>query len=386
MSSVIRAWLFMGLIKHDTAKMVLEPIARRLRTGQSTDTVDRLFASRHVNDLRLIAAVALILVGWVALFSVLFALDGAWMYARSNPELHGLTFVGDLGIACVQDFLKLFAPALVVFGAMMAWAYQVGSARLGVVDLFACEIDTLCRMTTIVDMVGRQVTLFNAGPPTESADRGCSGLAVSQFVSQENYFPVFDNNSSDLQALEARVVIHITAFYTYMKAVRDSLRQLSEVRPTSVESHRPPDEAAAAGPWHDSLRNVLYMLYLGLESARKATHDLVEFEPEQAERKIVVLLSELQAYRFLRTHYTDPRDTRCQRLILRESEYEREVEALCKLPQTVDLKKMPDDTDDSRLWLAAFQLLDELGRRYADLASLTPVAPIVTLVATRPAA
>jgi uncharacterized membrane protein len=56
-----------------------------------------------------------------------------------------------------------FAPAVVVFGAILAWAYQVGSARLGVVDLFACEIDTLCRMTTIVDMVGRQVALFEAG-------------------------------------------------------------------------------------------------------------------------------------------------------------------------------------------------------------------------------
>ena len=375
MSPVIRAWLFMGLIQHETARKVLEPIARRLRTGRCTDTVDRLFESKHVNDLRLIAAVASIVVVWVAIFSAVFAFDGALMYARSNPDLQGLTLVGDLLIAGVEDFLKLFAPAMVVFGAILAWAYQTGSARLGVVDLFACEIDTLCRMTTIVDMVGRQVALFNAGPPATSPGQDCSGLAVGQFVSQENYFPVFDSNSRDLQTLEARVVIHITAFYTYMKAVRDSLRKVAEVRATAVESHRPPDEAAAAGPWHDSLRNVLYMLYLGLESARKAIHDLVEFEPEQAERKIVILISELKAYRFLRGQYSNPLDMRYHRLILRASEYEREVDALCVMVEKQRKRvygdgapeESRDDADDEQLWLAAFQLLGELKQQYADL-------------------
>jgi hypothetical protein len=34
-----------------------------------------------------------------------------------------------------------------------------------------------------------------------------------------------------------------------------------------------------------------------------------------------------------------------------------------------DAEKSPDDADDARLWLAAFQLLDELKQRYADLPS-----------------
>ena len=47
---------------------------------------------------------------------------------------------------------------------MLAWTYQAGSARLGVVDLFACEIATLCRVSAVVEMVQRYVDLFQRGP------------------------------------------------------------------------------------------------------------------------------------------------------------------------------------------------------------------------------
>ena len=44
-------------------------------------------------------------------------------------------------------------------------------------------------------------------------------IASSQsFVSQEEYFPIFEHNSSDLESLEALVVQSITEYYTYMKA------------------------------------------------------------------------------------------------------------------------------------------------------------------------
>ena len=374
MGCVLRAWFFLGSIDPPTAKRVLEPLARHLRTGRSTDTVDRLFESQHVSDLRLIAAVALIVVGWAGFFSALFAVDGAFVLARSGPELHGTPLAADLIITAVRDFLELFAPVLAVFGGMMAWAYQVGSARLGVVDLFACEIDTLCRMTTVTDMVGRQVALFNSGPPVRPGGRHGSILPLSQFVSQENYFPVFDNNSRDLQSLEARVVINITAFYTYMKAVRDCLRKLADVKPLAVESHQPVDEAAMAGPWHDSLRNMLYMLYLALESARKAINDLVEYEPEQAERTMVVLISELKAYRFLCGQYVNPQEMRHQRLKLRAADYVVLVRGLHTLVE--NSQPPPHDaheaqTQDERLWHQAFQLLHELEQRYADLAVTT---------------
>jgi hypothetical protein len=210
----------------------------------------------------------------------------------------------------------------------------------------------------VTDMVGRQVVLFNGGPPLRAGGRASSTLPLSQFVSQENYFPVFDNNSRDLQSLEARVVINITAFYTYIKAVRDCLRKLADVRPLAVESHQPADEAALAGPWHDSLRNLLYMLYLALESARKAIHDLVEFEPEQAERTMVILISELKAYRFLCGQYVSPQEMRHQRLKLRAADYAVLVDDLCTLVKESQPaareeheSATQDDRQDDRLWL-----------------------------------
>lgn len=390
MDCVLRAWFFLGAIDPATARRILIPIARLMGTRQPTDTagrsdapdrpsaIDRLFESQHVSDLRLIAAIAFIMLCWAGFFSALFAFDNALVFMRSHADLQGASLAVDLISKIFHDFFKVFGPVLVVFGGTMAWAYQVGSARLGVVDLFACEIDTLCRMMTVGGMVGRQVALFKSGPPLKPPGRGGSLLQVSQFVSQENYFPVFDNNSRDLQALEAGVVINITAFYTYMKAVRDCLRKLADVRPMAFESRQPADEAAVAGPWHESLRSLLYMLYLALESARKAIDDLVEYKPEQTERKMVVLLSEIEAYCFLRSQYGSREETRHQRLELRYAEYRVLVAQLRELVEknnaqqgfaSPDRKQAPAPprTLRERLWRQAFELLHELDQRFDDI-------------------
>ena len=113
----------------------------------------------------------------------------------------------------------------------------------------------------------------------------------------------------DLQALEADVVKHVTAFYTYMKVMRDTLRKLADIKPPAAGG-RPDDD------WHRAICSVIYMQFLGLESARKAIKDLVEFEPTQAEDMITVLLSELLAYGFLREQFRG--DLRQRRLEARD--------------------------------------------------------------------
>jgi hypothetical protein len=73
--------------------------------------------------------------------------------------------------------------------------------------------------------------------------REMSATAVHKsdyFVSQEDYFPIFDKNSQDLHSLEALVVGNITEFYTYMKAMRDSRRGLAQIESA---------EAAKAAMW-----------------------------------------------------------------------------------------------------------------------------------------
>ena len=114
-----------------------------------------------------------------------------------------------------------FVPVLGVVGAVIAWAYQSGTARLGVIDLFACEISTLCPVATVVDTVRRYAGKFDQAP-TAAAHTTGPRQPPHHFSSQENYFPVFETNTRDLQTLEARVVINITEFYTYMMAFRDS--------------------------------------------------------------------------------------------------------------------------------------------------------------------
>jgi len=66
----------------------------------------------------------------------------------------------------------------------MGWAYQSASKRLGIVDLFACEIGTLCRVGTIFDIGKRYVDAYFAAPSDKPP-------SCASFVSKEEYFPVF---------------------------------------------------------------------------------------------------------------------------------------------------------------------------------------------------
>ena len=56
-------------------------------------------------------------------------------------------------IANIIDALFKYAgPAITICGAIVAWAYVSASKQLGIIDLFACEIKTLCRVGTIFDV------------------------------------------------------------------------------------------------------------------------------------------------------------------------------------------------------------------------------------------
>jgi len=355
-----------------------------LRTGDPAATPDRCFESKHLKDLRFLV--------FTALFALLlvFALAAGLSYENESNEIKKIEIGTSNGtpdsatkdasestkqqtlqrarhhrpFAALSGILTIFGPAVVVFGAIAAWAYQVAGARLGVVDLFACEISTLCRVSTILDTVPHLIGELEpmdrqapgspegaagggAPPPKDAAGGGAPPPAPEgQFKSEENYFPVFDSCVKDLQSLEARVVINITAFYTYMKGVRDSMRS-------------PAIRAADPVRRHEATRNLIYLLYLGFESARKAIDDLVEFDPEWAERTIVVLISEFAAYRFLRGEFADEDEMRCKRLKLREPEYDR------LMPQ---LRKDVEAgwKSDRRAWDPAFLLLPELDKRYQE--------------------
>jgi hypothetical protein len=160
----------------------------------AASTFVRLFTSRHIADLRLLFAIIIfLLLGGTPLL--------IYLHVQNKDSLIGsqTLVAGIIGVAL----------------AAVARLYQMGSVRLGIVDLFSCEIITICRVITVADSARAFVQLYNTPPVTEN-----------KFTSEENYSPVFNSNSRDLESLEARVVERVTEFYTYLKAMRDYLRNL----------------------------------------------------------------------------------------------------------------------------------------------------------------
>jgi hypothetical protein len=303
-------------------------ILRRLREGGSAATLNRLGRSQHVADLRLMFSATLYVVAIATAGAIGF---GYWHTISDNWQKEIATAHN------AWPWVRLFGDSIVTIGsfvgalfalgcAVIGWAYQSGSARLGIVDLFACEIGTICRVCAITDVARRYVEAFNAdlginGPPElttiERIRRG-----FSHFDANENYTPVFDHNAADLRVLDVKVVTNVTAFYTYFKAMRDTLRNMARIdAPFTVGDAR--------DPWHEALKNVIYMMFLTLESARKAVRDLIEFDPNQVENTINILINELYAYQFLMRQFGEQcgdstEDFRYARLRLRLESY-REI-------------------------------------------------------------
>jgi hypothetical protein len=342
---------------------MLSPFAilRQLRLGKESSTFERLGRSRHVADLRLIFSVTVILMiaGVIAALAFCFEYQVVSNWKELHDS-HGVWPWVRQGFAAIVSSGPFIGAILIMGGGVLAWTYQTGSARLGVVDLFACEIATLCRVAAVVDMVQRYIALFENGPEAGQPHvvDGESPSDTSRFTSQESYFPVFDSSVKDLQALEADVVKHVTAFYTYMKVVRDTLRKLADIKPP-VEGGRPDDD------WHRAICSVIYMQFLGLESARKAIKDLVEFEPTQAEDMITVALSELLAYGFLREHFRG--DLRQRRLEARDESYRRDIPALNRLVMT----------GQGPQWETAKDLSTEMMKRFDRVLVDTPTLRVI---------
>jgi hypothetical protein len=143
-----------------------------------------------------------------------------------------------------------------------------------------------------------------------------------------------------------------------MKALRDTQRRLAETKPPQVADAAGQTSGVPKDPWHAAVANVIFLLYLGYESARKAVEDLVEFQPAAAERSIVILLTELKCYAFLLKYYEDD-DVHYRRLKLREEDYKQEVPALYR---TV----MSSHGENRRDWLPAMETVSELAKRYKE--------------------
>jgi hypothetical protein len=280
-----------------------------LSAAESESTLFRFFRSCHVRDLKLIATAALVICAIQFGTVLLLALSDAGYFFFSGAQKHD-------PVAALSQFVRFvinyMGPAIPVYGLVLGWAYQAASKRLGIVDLFACEIATLCRVGTIFDIGDRYVKRYYK-PSSENFERPQHGQPQQAFVSQEDYFPVFQSNSRDLQSLEASVVHDITQFYTYMKAQRDAQRRLAETKLPKVDKTglemvketdlKKCDDDADTHAWRTAMMDVIFLTFLGYESGRRAVSSLVEYQPARAERLIVILLTELRCFAFLRQHF-----------------------------------------------------------------------------------
>ncbi len=341
----------------DTLKRAMWAPDEALSAEEAASTLFRFFRSKHVVDLKLIVTVA-----WasIILYAAAVILIFVFMYGiylwhtlfsggMPPPPANAASQIisSPPSPPSLLAFLAYIGPSISLGGAIAAWAYLSAATRLGIVDLFACEISTLCRLGTIADSAKRLVDRLDAASPQPAAAAEKRTKTPGEFVSQEEYFPIFSNNSKDLEALEALVVRHITEFYTYLKATRDSLRKLVATDPAQVP----------AGVERAELVNVIYMLFLCYEAGRKSVKDLIEFQPAAAETAIVILISELKCYGALRQCFEED-NIRFKRLDARTEAYQSEIPEVFR--RVWDRQKDGD-------WKPAYLLLSELDKRYYDV-------------------
>jgi len=302
--------------------MFILSLLKNLTRHGPASTFIRLFNSRHVADLQLIFLSSIVLM----IFGVIFAYEWQACFPSSVLISSGGLISAIVAAGC----------------SVSAWCYVTGSSRLGVVDLFSCEIATICKAITITETVANMVEMLDAPPPQSM-----------KFSSVEEYSPIFNNNNKDLETLEARVIGPVTEFYTYLKSMRDYLRRLGDL-------DKPNNNVQA---WQSGIANVMYVLFLMLESARKSINGLIEFEPDQTENEIIILLSELVAYNFLVKFYVDSKrighDARLERLRLRRVEY-------IDLAENVYKRTVASNTKSEKeklAWQKVVALLDELDQK-----------------------
>jgi hypothetical protein len=339
-------WRRLAGTLHDlvaTLRRALDPGTEETQI-EASSTIFRFFRSRHVADLRIIFMLAMLFAAILVVtspFMVWFAMN----VSEDSTQLEWIKFL-----------LSYIGAPLTACAVIVSWVYLSASARLGIVDLFACEISTLCRVGTVVDVAARYAnqhrTIVNgSGTGGRGQDR-----APTNFVSQENYFPVFESNSKDLQVLEAQVVIDITAFYTYMKATRDTMRKLSAVMESPSNDFQHAERDA-------TLETLMKMLFLGFESGRNAVQKLVEYEPTKTDVTIIILITELKCYSFLLEHEACTSEGLYKRIKLREARYKEIIDEI-SLKVALGLERLKKNPEPYSEWVRASLALPTLKARY----------------------
>lgn len=198
----------------------LQAVFERRQSGRAGASVEKAWQptrwywifSYHNIDLAVSAAIYLAVVV-CAVIAVLFIM-------RSDTQFTtGIQII--FGTAVFGTFVELIRRL-----------YDTAVKRLATIDLFTSEILSILRIFAAANIIGDFICLndklgvqyaenakINTSAPI--APKGTLAAGFANSARSENYFAIFEANSSDLGSLIPSAVNDITAFYTFLKASRD---------------------------------------------------------------------------------------------------------------------------------------------------------------------
>jgi hypothetical protein len=215
-----------------------------------------------------------------------------------------------VGVLAVCQYLRIavgiepipVGVLLSITGALLAGflkLYDIGEKRLGTVDLFANDILSIIRV-------------LSAKNTTESLVRHYENPTLADYpdtARREDYLGLFGSCAKDLGFLPRTTIAQVTAFYTFLKAARDTRGTLSAINQTKTGQA----EYVLDKEKQDILLNTMYLMFLCLEAGYYALLSLEDDKAEFAKYDPMLKRKLSQTSKFLKS-VLPPDDPRRMRL------------------------------------------------------------------------
>ena len=265
----------------------------------SSYSMFRGFTSPHTRDLATIFFFILAFFIGASALGVFLSEDYLFQFA---PR-------GDGGSGVVSDdsapnFFNAQTLVLIGAGGFVATCislYEIGKRRFATVDLISMEILTIVRLLATSSFVHRTGRLYDENTHTTNAQKN-AGLAyrseaAASFLQGEHCFELFHDNMKELGALNSNVVDYVTAFYTFLKSVKEQSKTFNEYLSNSEEI----DQEAV----NTHIRLIMFLTDTLMSCAHRAFANLVESSVHKAAATRMSLVVAADANNFLYKHLSD---------------------------------------------------------------------------------
>jgi hypothetical protein len=236
-------------------------------------------------------------------------------------------------VIVVSGLLKTVGSAgqglQIIFGAtifgtileVLRRTYETAVKRLATIDLFSIEMLSIMRVFAAANIIGDFVCLYDkatpSGGPNQSAADGTkpkpSPIGFADSARKENYFSIFDKNSTELGGVDPAIVNDVTAFYTFLRASRDATGALQLWKEPSYDVERMKADVIA----------IIYLCFLMSVHGLRALDVLITSKNNKYIANDIVAGVQLQCFAFLdyvlpdedfRRERLDQRRTDCRKL------------------------------------------------------------------------